>query len=122
MQQKLENRKEVWKAISLFYLDTELQEPDYKYITEIFKKSNLTLAELKEIDLLEVFPALQLNLTNVAGEWAGFDEEWLIKVCTENYNKRGNKLFKTITKLRNVFSYWMRKKHWEIIEGLCNAK
>lgn len=114
----MEKRKEIWIAISSFYLDTELQESDYLSIARTFKESKLSIEKLKKIDVFEVFPTLQLNLKSVIGEWAGFDEEWLINVCTKNYKKRKNKIFRFITNIRNKRNYWMRKEHWEKVEKL----
>lgn len=112
------NRKEVWIAISEFYLDTELQETDYQWIYNVFKTSGLSLKTLKSIDMYEVFPTLQANLNSVAGEWAGFDEKWLVEVCTRNYRKRNNLIFRIIIRWRNRLSYWMRKDHWVKMEEL----
>lgn len=112
------NRKEVWIAISEFYLDTELQETDYQWIYNVFKTSGLSLKTLKSIDMYEVFPTLQANLNSVAGEWAGFDEKWLVEVCTRNYRKRNNLIFRIVTRWRNRLSYWMRKDHWVKMEEL----
>lgn len=109
------NRKQLWLAISEFYLDTELQEQDYEWIYRVFKQSRLTLQELKAIDLYEVFPTLQANLLSVAGEWAGFDEKWLTEVCTANYNKRNSRIFRWKTRWKNKSLWWMRKDHWEKI-------
>jgi hypothetical protein len=113
---EIENRAEVWKSISEFYLDTELQEADYIRIARILKQSDYSIVELKDIDLYEVFPTLQSNLNSIAGEWAGFDADWLIEECKKNYNKRNDKVFRFITQLRNKINYWMRKHHWRKVE------
>lgn len=113
-----DRRKAIWLNLAEFYLDTELQETDYLRIAEVFKKSNFTLEEIKEIDLYEVFPTLQSNLNSVAGEWAGFPEDWLIQACTNNLKRRSNKLFRLLTSLRYKNAYWMRKTHWERLEAL----
>ncbi|MDR4891475.1 hypothetical protein OH816_04880 [Chryseobacterium sp. CFS7] len=61
------------------YLDTELQEWQFQYITGIFLKSPFNLEKIKKIDQYEVFPVLFSNLLNPAGEWAGFEEKRLVK-------------------------------------------
>ena len=114
----MEKRKEIWIAISSFYLDTELQESDYLEITKIFKLSKLSIDELKAIDTYEVFPALQINMESITGEWTGFNEEWLIEICTKNYKRSKHKIFRFITNIRNKRRYWMRKEHWEKVEKL----
>ncbi|MEI7732535.1 MAG: hypothetical protein WCO56_23390 [Verrucomicrobiota bacterium] len=77
---EFERRKPVWKAFSEFWLDTELQDEDLQRIANIAAASGYTVAELRDIYLYEVAPVVSPNLLTVAGEWAGFDEEWL---CTE---------------------------------------
>lgn len=112
----IDDRLPVWVALSEFYLDTELQEKDYDFIYRQLKDSGKSVKELKAIDLYEVFPALQANLNSVVGEWAGFNEQWLAKVCAENYRKRKNPVFRLIVTLRNKRYYWMRRDHWKVIE------
>ncbi|MBX2842209.1 MAG: hypothetical protein KTR26_10575 [Flammeovirgaceae bacterium] len=113
---EFQNRLSIWKALSEFYLDTELVEEDYNSIFQILKASEKSLKALKEIDLYEVFPTLQKILHSVAGEWQGFDENWLVRECQKNYHRRNNILFRIITKVRNKNIYWMREKHWKEIE------
>ncbi|MBP1166293.1 hypothetical protein JOE44_003177 [Chryseobacterium sp. PvR013] len=74
-----EERKLVWLALADLYLDTELQEWQFQYITGIFLKSPFNLEKIKKIDQYEVFPVLFSNLLNPAGEWAGFEEKRLVK-------------------------------------------
>ncbi len=113
---ELDDRLRIWVVLSEFYLDNELQESDYDYIYSVLKNSGLTIKKLKEIDLYEVFPTLQLNLNSIAGEWAGFDEEWLRETCSRNYRRRNNFFFRSFTWLRNLFVYWMRKEQWREVE------
>ncbi|MBL6447822.1 hypothetical protein JMN32_15995 [Fulvivirga sp. 29W222] len=114
----IDDRLPIWVALSEFYLDTELQEQDYHFIYKQMKDSGKSIKELKEIDKYEVFPALQSNLNSVIGEWAGFDEQWLEKVCTDNYRKRKNPIFRLVVSIRNKQYYWMRREHWKVIESM----
>ncbi len=108
---------EIWEALSNFYLDTELNEKDYDYISNILLKSKLSYSELKAIDLHEVFPTLQLNLLSPAGEWSGFETAWLNAKCMYNHEKRiSSKSFRLSNQLKNALHFWMRKKHWQEIE------
>ena len=84
----IEERKPVWSALSEFYLDTELQESDYCHIAATIIDSPYSIDEVKKINKYEVFPVLQPNLLSIAGEWAGFDEEWLTKLITDSLSKR----------------------------------
>ena len=113
---ELETRKKIWIALSEFYLDTELTNEDFDRISKTFLQSGLKIGDIKEIDLLEVFPILQPNLLSVAGAWAGFDEELLISECTKQYNRRNNIFHKLNCKLWNIFFFWMRRDYWLQIE------
>ena len=115
---ELEIRKVVWTSISTFYLDTELDQSDYIHIAGELKNTKYTIEQLKEIDLLEIFPILQLNLLGVAGKWDGFDEKWLHRVCRNNFKRRKYIVFKGIVYFMNLIFYRMRKKHWDEVEQL----
>tara|TARA_R110001632_G_scaffold95102_3_gene201165 strand:- start:1393 stop:1785 length:393 start_codon:yes stop_codon:yes gene_type:complete len=113
----IENRKPIWKVISEFYLDTELQKFDYDRISEILIASNFDIEELKAIDLYEVFPVVKGNLLSVAGEWNRFDQNWLNEACEKTYLKRKIGFFRWKIKFYNQFLYSMRKDHWTEIEN-----
>jgi hypothetical protein len=114
--EQLETRKKIWIELSEFYLDIELTSEDFDRISKTFLESGIELSEIKRIDLIEVFPLLQLNLLSAAGEWAGFDEEWLIAECTKKYNQRKNIIYILNCKFWNIFFYWMRRDYWNQIE------
>jgi hypothetical protein len=73
----LEHRKPVWQALSCLFLDTELQETDYRHIAQTILASGYAPAEVETILWDEVFPAVECNVRNPAGEWIGFDTDWL---------------------------------------------
>ena len=115
----IEDRKPIWIALSEFYLDTELQDSDFRHIALTILESPYTLDEVKKINKYEVFPILQVNLLSVAGEWAGFDEAWLVDKITTR--------LKTKTKLSDIgveASYqmfkWMSKRYWDNLEKTYN--
>lgn len=74
------------------------------------------ISELKEIELYEVFPVLKNNLMSVAGEWKGFNENWLKASCKKAYLKRKNIFFRWKIKLYNIFLRSMTEYHWVEIE------
>lgn len=74
---ELEARKPVWRAFSELFLDTDVRM-SYVYAADLLARSPYSHTELKRILDQEVAPALEFNLHDVAGEWAGFDEDWLI--------------------------------------------
>ena len=85
---QLEIRRPVWEALSKMFLDTELQEHDYKFIAKRVLESSLSPKEVSVALWSEVFPALASNLQSVAGEWSGFDSEWLVKRIQDSSLRR----------------------------------
>ncbi len=118
---EIETRQPVWKALSELYLDTELSTADFERIALVLKQSGYTLAQLKEIDLLEVFPLLQVNLMSPAGVWDGFDTHWLFLNCEKNYKKKQRWFHQQKYKFLNKFSYAMREDYWNAIESKIQA-
>lgn len=78
-----EHRQLVWLALSDFYLDTELQASDLRYIRSVFEQSGFSEAQIKHINYHEVAPVLMVNLQSIAGVWGGFDKAWVIERITE---------------------------------------
>ena len=76
-ESEFERRKPVWTAFSEFWLDTELMEDDLHRIAHVAVVSGYSVTELRNIYLYEVAPVVGRNLLNVAGEWAGFSDDWL---------------------------------------------
>lgn len=72
----LERRRPVWEALSTLFLDTDASL-DRRWRAQVLADSRYSLDELEEILLSEVYSACSGNLRSIAGEWAGFDPEWL---------------------------------------------
>ena len=72
----LENRRRAWEALSDLYLDTDTSL-SRQWRAAILAASPYSLEELEQILVEEIHPACRSNLLCVAGEWAGFDMEWL---------------------------------------------
>lgn len=68
----------VWNALSDLYLDTDVTL-SHDHIVRTLAASPYPLDELHEMLMYDVHPALYRNLMSVAGEWAGFDEVWLVE-------------------------------------------
>lgn len=115
----IEERKPIWIALSDFYLDTELQESDFRHIALIILESPYSFKKVKEINKYEIFPILQSNLMSVAGEWAGFNEEWLVNSIKESLENKSK-----VKKIGIESSYlalkWMCKDYWEKLEKVYN--
>lgn len=101
----------VWLACSEFYLDTQLSKDQIAQIAQTLKASGFSLEEVENINLNEVAPVLARNLQQVAGEWEGFEEEWLVANITEWLNrpfwrrKIDNRLFRSYRKHLTA-EYW----------------
>lgn len=74
----IDARIPVWVALSDLYLDTDVTL-SYDHIVRTLAASPYPLDALHEILMYDVHPALYMNLMSVAGEWAGFDETWLLE-------------------------------------------
>ena len=105
----LNNRKPLWIALSNLFLDTELQNYHFASIAKTMKESGYSLDEINDILMLEVFPVFIANLHSVAGEWAGFNEDWVVKTITSA--KRPNRFRQWI----NLRRFWMIKDEWEAV-------
>jgi hypothetical protein len=73
----LECRRPVWSALSELFLDTNLQDNGLDRITKVLAQSPYSIEQLADILLWEVYPACRQNVISIAGEWGGFDPEWL---------------------------------------------
>ena len=71
-------RYPVWLALADLYLDTELGDEWLRQIARVVAASGYAWVEIKRINYDEVAPALWFNVQDVAGEWAGWDEAWLL--------------------------------------------
>jgi hypothetical protein len=69
------------------FLDTDVSL-DRERRARILAASPYGVSELETILADEVFPVCIWNLFVVAGEWAGFDEEWLAAKITKRMNRR----------------------------------
>ena len=107
----LEDRKPIWIALSELYLDTELQAVDYHHIASIIHRSPYSLKQAMKIDRQEVFPILYVNGLSPAGEWTGFDPDWLVTRITEFLSNQH-----IFQRIRNSIAYgiWggMTRDHW----------
>ncbi len=115
----IEQRRPIWLALSEFYLDTELQDSDFRNIAFTILASQYSLDEVKTINKYEVFPILQANLLSPAGEWAGFDEDWLVEKILYSIEKK-SKVGKVTTEITYPLLKWMFKDYWKKLETIYN--
>ncbi|HEU0123261.1 MAG TPA: hypothetical protein VFQ91_22215, partial [Bryobacteraceae bacterium] len=74
----ISGRRAVWIAQSDLFLDTDTRL-SYPYIARVAAESPFSLDELAAIFRDEVAPIAEPNLLDIAGEWAGFPEDWLVQ-------------------------------------------
>ena len=111
----IDDRLPVWEALSDFFLDTELDEKDYLRISEVLASSPYSIRDTEEILRFEVYPVLIWNLRIVAGEWAGFDRDWLRARIEPRLNRR--------PKFRMPMLQWgMVRDHWISVSAMVRAK
>lgn len=113
---EIERRKPVWSALSELWLDTELSEDDLPRIAGVMKNSGFTVPELRNIYLFEVAPVVFPNLLVVAGEWAGFDEEWLFEHAAKRARRRSLCL-RAFVKIGigKWIMTWATEQHWDAL-------
>lgn len=116
---EIEDRKPLWNALSDFYLDTELTADDFKRIAKIFKSSKYNLSQIRAIDKYEVFPVLQPNLLNIAGEWAGFPEKWFYETIVDRLKQR-KFIHKIMLEVSHRMYRWMTKDYWQKVTEAYN--
>jgi hypothetical protein len=98
-------RQRLWIALSDLFLDTDVSL-SYDHILEVMTQTGFTDDEVQEILLYEVEPALCFNLYDVAGEWAGFEEHWLIDRIEEIRSKPRPKWVSWLTKSTYARAQW----------------
>jgi hypothetical protein len=104
-------RLPVWKALSEFFLDTQLQANDPRHMAGVLAQSSDSEEELWKILRFEIYPPYHLNLLCLTGEWALFSKQWLMERVAPHYGKRP-KITWPIT------HRWMFRDHWNTIRRL----
>lgn len=95
-ESEVAQRLPVWAAMSRVFLDTELSERDYAAIAAAIDQAGFTAVEARAIFKDEVAPAFAVNLRSVAGEWAGWPDEF---VRERVLAKRGSIVAKALNRL-----------------------
>jgi hypothetical protein len=80
-------RRPVWVAMSDLFLDTDVSL-FHEHIARVCAESRFTIGQLESIFNDEVAPLVGSNLLSVAGEWAAFDEEWLVSQIEERLDRK----------------------------------
>ncbi|MFN0127374.1 MAG: hypothetical protein ACKV19_11885 [Verrucomicrobiales bacterium] len=111
---QIQKRRPLWVALSELWLDTELSTEDLERIARVMADSGLTIEELRQVYLVEVAPVVSPNLFSVAGEWAGWDEEWLCSGIVHNLRDRprATKFLSWFPLTRRPMLY-ATERHWK---------
>ena len=86
---ELRIRRPLWVAMSELWLDSELQDRDLDHIARALRDSGYDRATLERILVEEVAPVVYLNLYVAAGNWTGFDPDWLCAEILSGLRRRG---------------------------------
>lgn len=106
---EIDRRRPVWVALSELYLDTELQPSDHERIADAIIASGYSIVEVEHILRREVGPIVSVNMLSVAGEWAGFDEDWLVEAILKRQNS-WRRFMPCFT------AFGMIRSHWHAIQ------
>lgn len=68
---------DVWVEMAEHFLDTETRH-DIPRTALVCLEAGLSIAEAREVWRYEVPRAVGLNVRSVAGEWTGWDRDWLV--------------------------------------------
>ena len=122
-EEEIERRKPVWAALSDLWLDTELTEDDLHRIAGVMKRSGYVFHKLRDMYLFEVAPVVFPNLLSVAGEWAGFDEEWLFAEVSKRARRRSLSL-RVLVKLgigKRLMTF-ASERHWNTLVKMLESE
>ncbi|KJJ98722.1 hypothetical protein UB43_18870 [Pseudomonas sp. 21] len=110
-------RESVWLALSELWLDTEPSDADLNYIARTLAESDYCVEELEAIYRREVVPAVYPNALSVAGEWTGFDADWLFGKCRQNRRQANDLLFRWRCWLLSRTVGRLMNEHWQQVLG-----
>jgi len=110
--QELLSRIPVWEVLADFWLDTELVDFQFDHIARVIAASPYSIPEIQAIHSYEVVPAVSANLAGIAGEWVGFDSEWLKERCKKFAARRQSHLFRAKIWMQRPFIWFFTARHW----------
>jgi hypothetical protein len=109
---QLAERLPVWEALSDFFLDTELQTSDYERLAKVLAATKYTEGQIEDILIEEVFPVCKVNMCSMAGEWIGFDSDWLKEQIGARFGRRSKS-----RGLSGRLHRWMYAAHWKKVKA-----
>ena len=109
-EQDQDDRRLIWDGLQAFWMDTD-PSLDLERVASICVQSKYSLPEIEQIFWNEVRPAVRFNLFSLAGEWIGFELEWLSQRILKT-NRFGKRL--PIEYFHPHSAYWWRRLAAEI--------
>lgn len=86
--QDLERRRPLWTALSRMFLDNELDDEDRRDMAQTIVSSGYSPEEVLKVLWEEVYPVAASNLRSPAGEWKGFDLDWMQEEILSGRHRR----------------------------------
>ena len=111
---EVSRRVEVWVAMAHHFLDTETRH-ELPWTALRCVEAGLSVHEARDVWRYEVSPAVAFNLFDVAGEWAGWDREWLVERI-ERLRRRWDNAPGTLRWLRYRLRVHVAHGYWVAIE------
>ena len=113
------DRKQLWIAMSDLWLDSELSEEWLRQIAEVVAGSGLDEDELDQVFKYELAPFLGGNHLITAGEWQGFDPQW---VCEQAKVRQGKfRLMERLASFIGLTTYAARPE-WRRVKQIALRK
>lgn len=88
---EITRRLPLWEALGNLYLDTK-SDTFVPLVVKAAQEAGFSLDEVEHILKWEVRPALYFNYIDGAGEWAGWNSEWLVQRILDCMGKRSDAL------------------------------
>lgn len=107
-------RDEIWQALAeLFFLDTEKDSQDFKYVAKMLKDASWSREETLRTLVELIAPVAGSNLGYLIypmiGEWAGFDKRQLCQEINKRLARR-KKYPQWCFYLQDKYCAWMLKE------------
>lgn len=103
-EEDLENRRVIWDAMHLLWLDTDVDEFYFQDVAIACANSPYSLDELEKIYWSEVYTCMRHNLWGIAGEWQPCESNSLAREILKRHRFGKTIWFKQQRKY--AFEYW----------------
>ena len=107
----IERRLPVWRAFSGSFLDTQFDDDHHVTSARTIASTPFSLSELEMIFRRDIAPALAGNLRCVAGEWAGWHDDFLRERIARSRRNRLSARFRTLGFRGYIDEEWRKWAH-----------